>query len=112
VTEEEALKTAAILDSELAQGKVRSPLHGIPIVYKDNIDTAGTLTTIGSAFFSTRGPPTKLPPGRLLRKEPSSPFPPFFSARSRHYSNIGQAIFFWIDALGFGFSVPPPPRTG
>jgi aspartyl-tRNA(Asn)/glutamyl-tRNA(Gln) amidotransferase subunit A len=56
VTEEEALKTAAILDSELAQGKVRSPLHGIPIVYKDNIDTAGTVTTIGSAFFSTRVP--------------------------------------------------------
>ena len=56
VTEEEALKTVAILDSELARGKVRSPLHGIPIVYKDNIDTAGTLTTIGSAFFSTRVP--------------------------------------------------------
>jgi aspartyl-tRNA(Asn)/glutamyl-tRNA(Gln) amidotransferase subunit A len=56
VTEEEALKTAAILDSELAHGKVRGPLHGMPVVYKDNIDTAGTLTTMGSAFFSTRVP--------------------------------------------------------
>jgi aspartyl-tRNA(Asn)/glutamyl-tRNA(Gln) amidotransferase subunit A len=56
LTEEEALKTAAILESELAQGKVRGPLHGIPIVYKDNIDTAGTLTTVGSEFFSKRVP--------------------------------------------------------
>jgi aspartyl-tRNA(Asn)/glutamyl-tRNA(Gln) amidotransferase subunit A len=56
VTEEEALKTAAIFDSELAHGKVRGPLHGMPVVYKDNIDTAGTLTTRGSAFFSTRVP--------------------------------------------------------
>src|SRR2546430_17304275 len=30
---------------------------------------------------------------------------PFFSARSRHYSNIGLAIF-------FGFSVPPPLAPG
>jgi aspartyl-tRNA(Asn)/glutamyl-tRNA(Gln) amidotransferase subunit A len=56
VTEEEALKTATILETELAQGKVRGPLHGIPIVYKDNIDTAGTLTTVGSQFFSARMP--------------------------------------------------------
>jgi aspartyl-tRNA(Asn)/glutamyl-tRNA(Gln) amidotransferase subunit A len=58
VTDEEALKTAAVLDSELARGTVRGPLHGIPIVYKDNIDTAGTLTTVGSEFFSTRIPAT------------------------------------------------------
>ena len=56
LTEEEALRTAAILESELTQGKVRGPLHGIPIVYKDNIDTAGTLTTVGSEFFSKRVP--------------------------------------------------------
>jgi len=56
LTEEEALKTAAILESELAQGRVRGPLHGIPIVYKDNIDTGGTLTTVGSEFFSKRVP--------------------------------------------------------
>ena len=35
---------------------MRGPLHGIPIVYKDNIDTAGTLTTVGSEFFSKRVP--------------------------------------------------------
>src|SRR5262245_57817721 len=56
LTEDVALHTAARLDAELAQGRVRGPLHGIPIVYKDNIDTAGTLTTVGSAFFRTRVP--------------------------------------------------------
>jgi aspartyl-tRNA(Asn)/glutamyl-tRNA(Gln) amidotransferase subunit A len=56
LTEEEALRTAAILESELAQRKVRGPLHGIPIIYKDNIDTAGTLTTVGSEFFTKRVP--------------------------------------------------------
>jgi len=31
----------------LKAGKDRGPLHGIPIVYKDNCDTAGILTTNG-----------------------------------------------------------------
>jgi aspartyl-tRNA(Asn)/glutamyl-tRNA(Gln) amidotransferase subunit A len=30
----------------------RGPLHGIPVVYKDNFDTAGILTTMGSQFYS------------------------------------------------------------
>src|SRR5260370_19895618 len=51
VTEEEALKTAAILDSELAEGKVSSPLHGILIVYKDNTATEGTLSQHSSRIF-------------------------------------------------------------
>ena len=68
VTEEEALKTATILESELAQGKARSPLHGIPIVYKDNIDTAGTLTTVGSEFFSTRVPQADAHVVNLLKR--------------------------------------------
>jgi hypothetical protein len=31
------------------------------------------------------------------------------SARSRQSSNMGKSIF-WIDAYGFGFSVPSPPH--
>src|SRR5689334_19538983 len=36
----DALRLADELDAERKQGRVRGPLHGIPIVIKDNIDTA------------------------------------------------------------------------
>lgn len=41
----EALDIAARLDAERAAGKVRGPLHGIPILIKDNIDTADRMRT-------------------------------------------------------------------
>jgi len=52
----DALKQAAQLDEEAKAGKFRSPLHGIPISLKDNIDTAGTRTTAASPMFKTRVP--------------------------------------------------------
>ncbi|MDQ6671891.1 MAG: amidase family protein, partial [Chloroflexota bacterium] len=48
-TNPDALDIAAALDAERAQGRVRGLLHGIPIVLKDNIDTADWMqTTAGS----------------------------------------------------------------
>lgn len=45
----DALKIAEELDKERKAGKIRSPLHGIPILIKDNINTADKLkTTAGS----------------------------------------------------------------
>ena len=45
----EALAIADQLDAERKSGKVRGPLHGIPVLIKDNIDTADRLhTTAGS----------------------------------------------------------------
>ncbi len=45
----DALKIADALDRERGSGKVRSPLHGIPVLIKDNIDTADRMmTTAGS----------------------------------------------------------------
>ena len=56
LTEERAIAQARELDQELANGEWRGPLHGIPIALKDNIDTAGVLTTAASAVFADRIP--------------------------------------------------------
>jgi aspartyl-tRNA(Asn)/glutamyl-tRNA(Gln) amidotransferase subunit A len=52
----EALAKAREMDVEQAAGRLRGPLHGIPIALKDNIDTAGTRTTAASALFDDRVP--------------------------------------------------------
>src|SRR5580692_3748629 len=52
-----ALKEAEQLDRERAQGKVRGPLHGIPIALKDNIHTTDMPTTGGALAFAGYMPP-------------------------------------------------------
>src|SRR5690606_12186214 len=45
----DALAIADEMDRERKQGKIRGPLHGIPVLIKDNIDTADKMmTTAGS----------------------------------------------------------------
>ncbi|MHB2024910.1 MAG: amidase family protein [Mycobacteriales bacterium] len=52
--EPDALTIAATLNSELRAHGPRGPLHGLPVLVKDNIDTAATLpTTAGSAALAT-----------------------------------------------------------
>lgn len=56
VTADRALSTAARLDAELEAGVDRGPLHGVPIVYKDLFDMAGTRTTAGSKLLEGSPP--------------------------------------------------------
>jgi Asp-tRNA(Asn)/Glu-tRNA(Gln) amidotransferase A subunit family amidase len=56
LTEEHALEQARKADAEIAAGKYRGPLHGIPWGAKDLLDTAGIATTWGAEPFRNRVP--------------------------------------------------------
>ena len=49
----EALDIAARLDEEYRSSGPRGPLHGVPVVIKDNMDYSGLVTTAGFWGFST-----------------------------------------------------------
>ncbi len=53
----EAIALARTLDAERKSGKIRGPLHGIPIVLKDNFDTFDMPTTGGSQLMEGSVPP-------------------------------------------------------
>lgn len=62
----DAREIAATLDRERAAGQLRGPLHGIPIVVKDNIDTADRMqTTAGS--LALVGPPAHQDAGVIAK---------------------------------------------
>jgi Asp-tRNA(Asn)/Glu-tRNA(Gln) amidotransferase A subunit family amidase len=58
LTRELALAQAKRADEELARGRPRGPLHGIPWGAKDLVDTAGIPTTWGADFLKHRVPTT------------------------------------------------------
>lgn len=53
----DALAEAAALDTARAAGEIMGPLHGIPIILKDNYDTADLPTTAGSDVLAEALPP-------------------------------------------------------
>ena len=55
-TPELALQQARAADAEIAAGRYRGPLHGIPWGGKDLVDTAGIATTYGAEFYEHRVP--------------------------------------------------------
>jgi len=63
-----ALKEAEQLDREFAQGKLRGPLHGIPIALKDIIHTTDMPTTGGALAFSGFVPPYEATLTKNLRQ--------------------------------------------
>jgi len=63
-----ALREAEERDRERAQGKVRGPLHGIPVALKDNIHTMDMATTGGALAFDGFVPPYEATLVRNLRE--------------------------------------------
>src|SRR5437879_10914565 len=62
-----ALKEAEALDRERARGRIRGPLHGIPIAIKDNIQTTDMPTTGGALAFDGFVPPYEATVTKNLR---------------------------------------------
>ncbi len=56
VTRERALREAHTVDAEIAAGRDPGPLAGVPVGWKDLIDTGGIRTTYGSAMFRDHVP--------------------------------------------------------
>src|SRR6185295_3983457 len=52
-----ALEEAEARDRERAQGRIRGPLHGIPVALKDNVHTTDMRTTGGALAFENLVPP-------------------------------------------------------
>ncbi len=64
----DALDVAARLDEERKSGRVRGPLHGIPVLVKDNVGTADRMTTTaGSLALEGSIPPEDSFVARRLR---------------------------------------------
>jgi amidase len=65
----DALQIADSLDQEFDIGKSRGPLHGIPVILKDNIDTHDKMpTTAGSRILKNSYPPNDSWIVKKLRK--------------------------------------------
>ncbi len=65
----DALSIASDLDRERKSGRVRGPLHGIPVLIKDNIDTHDRMmTTAGSLALAGSTPPQDATVAKKLRE--------------------------------------------
>lgn len=64
---EDALAEARRADDDLAAGRVRGPLHGVPVTIKENIDVQGQPTPNGIPAFETIIAPDDAPLVRHLK---------------------------------------------
>ena len=58
-TNPDAMSIAAALDAERKAGKLRGPMHGIPVLVKDNIDSADRMNTTAGSLALVDGRPTR-----------------------------------------------------
>ncbi len=68
VTAEQAMAEARAAEQEIASGKYRGPLHGVPVGVKDLCETKGVLTTAGAKFLKNNVPNEDAPVVQKLRE--------------------------------------------
>lgn len=68
VLADSARRAADAADRAVTDGGPLGPLHGVPVTVKQNIDVAGTATTLGLAAFKNAIAPTDGPPVQRLRE--------------------------------------------
>ena len=68
VTAERAHADAQALADDVRHGRLRGPLHGVPIGLKDLIDTAGIVTAAGTAAYEGRIPERDATVARSFRE--------------------------------------------
>src|SRR4028118_1492762 len=68
VTAERAMEYARRAEAEIAAGRYRGPLHGVPVAIKDLVSTGGVRTTMASAFFEDHVPESDAAVARRLRE--------------------------------------------
>ncbi len=54
-----ALDQARALDAELRAGRIRGPLHGVPLAHKDCFERAGAVMGVGSKLLADSAPGTR-----------------------------------------------------
>ena len=65
----DAIQIAGELDAEMKQGKIRGPMHGVPVLLKDNIDTHDKMpTTAGATALAGSIAPADSRVARKLRE--------------------------------------------
>jgi Asp-tRNA(Asn)/Glu-tRNA(Gln) amidotransferase A subunit family amidase len=101
-----ALADARALDAERAAGDVRGPMHGIPVLLKDNIDVDGMPTTAGAVALEHSFPGGDSPLAAGLRRAGAvilgktnlSEFANFYSGNSiSGYSGLGGQVLTPVD---------------
>ena len=103
-----AIDEAKALDKERSGGKVRSILHGIPIIVKDNIDVYGLPTTAGASALADNYPKANafviqklIDKGAIIfAKANMSEFAFMASSSSSSYGTVKNAYNFDYSAYG------------
>jgi amidase len=104
-----ALEEADARDRERAQGKIRGPLHGIPIALKDNIHTIDMPTTGGALAFDGFIPPYEATLTKNLRDAGAIIIAKTILTELANYVAVGMPANYSALA-GFGFNPYDPRR--